>query len=314
MEALQDDGAHVKLEAAKKSKKRYPHGYYCVCGCRALHEGEIQYIKSQKKIYSIFPRLSAKQLKSQAMGGGKASQMAVQQRNTMQETRYQPANLVPDQPRMASREEVPLWSMLQVNYRREEVTGRRVSPKVGRLRHQTEEAEDGRCRRRSPAPRRQWLCRQLLRTALCEGGRHRRPASAGSAVVIVSSVFGAGSPVSLGGPPLGTELFSPVIHRQRAPGRSTRSGNTWPWPTGRGDPSCQVLSAFFSRASRGPQRGQDLNSRPGRDRDRERGGGRRGAGRRVARSRASTASSRRAARRTSAGPRGARRRRIKPLC
>ena len=46
-----------------------------------LHEGEIQYIKSQKKIYSIFPRLSAKQLKSQAMGGGKASQMAVQQRN-----------------------------------------------------------------------------------------------------------------------------------------------------------------------------------------------------------------------------------------
>ena len=57
------------------------------------------------------------------MGGGKASQMAVQQRNTMQETRYQPANLVPDQPSMASREEVPKWSMLQVNYKREEVTG-----------------------------------------------------------------------------------------------------------------------------------------------------------------------------------------------
>ena len=120
-------------------QKRYPHGYYCVCGCRALHEGEIQYIKSQKKIYSIFPRLSAKQLKSQAMGGGKASQMAVQQRNNMQETKYQPANLVPDQPRMASREEVPKWSMLQVNYKREEVTGDASPPKVGRLRHQTEE-------------------------------------------------------------------------------------------------------------------------------------------------------------------------------
>merc|ERR1712164_165050 len=102
----------------------------------ALHEGEIQYIKSQKKIYSIFPRLSAKQLKSQAMGGGKASQMAVQQRNTIQETRYQPANLVPDQPRMASREEVLKWSMLQVNYKREEVTGDASPPRVGRLRHQ----------------------------------------------------------------------------------------------------------------------------------------------------------------------------------
>ena len=56
-----------------------------------------------------------------------------------QETRYQPANLVPDQPRMASREEVPKWSMLQVNYKREEVTGDASPPKVGRLRHQTEE-------------------------------------------------------------------------------------------------------------------------------------------------------------------------------
>ena len=75
----------------------------------------------------------------QAMGGGKASQMAVQQRNNMQETKYQPANLVPDQPRMASREDVPKWSMLQVNYKREEVTGAASPPKVGRLRHQTEE-------------------------------------------------------------------------------------------------------------------------------------------------------------------------------
>ena len=41
--------------------------------------------------------------------------------------------------RLASREEVPKWSMLQVNYKREEVTGAASPPKVGRLRHQTEE-------------------------------------------------------------------------------------------------------------------------------------------------------------------------------
>lgn len=119
--ALQEDGKHVKLDAAKKSKKRYPHGYYCVCGCRALMEGEIQYIKSQKKIYSIFPQLSSKQLKAQAMGGGKAAQTAVQQRGAFQETKYTPANLVSEQPRMGGREAVPAWSMQQTDYRREAV-------------------------------------------------------------------------------------------------------------------------------------------------------------------------------------------------
>ena len=53
-----------------------------------LHEGRSN-TKSQKKIYSIFPRLSAKQLKSQAMGGGSFPD-DVQQEN-IHKTKYQPA-------------------------------------------------------------------------------------------------------------------------------------------------------------------------------------------------------------------------------
>ena len=55
------------------------------------------------------------------MGGGKAAQTAVQQRGAFQETKYTPANLVSEQPRMGGREAVPAWSMQQTNYRREAV-------------------------------------------------------------------------------------------------------------------------------------------------------------------------------------------------
>ena len=50
---------------------------------------------------SIFPKLTAKQLKAQSQGGGASAAAALQHRDTIDESVYTAANLIAVQPRMA---------------------------------------------------------------------------------------------------------------------------------------------------------------------------------------------------------------------
>ena len=71
-----------------------------------------------RRLRSIFPRLSAKQLKAQSAGGGASAAQALASRDAIDDEKYTAANLVPFQPRMAERMEVPKWSMIQTNRKR----------------------------------------------------------------------------------------------------------------------------------------------------------------------------------------------------
>ena len=70
---------------------------------------------------SIFPKLTAKQLKAQSQGGGASAAAALQHRDTIDESVYTAANLIAVQPRMADTVDVPKWSMIQCNHKRETI-------------------------------------------------------------------------------------------------------------------------------------------------------------------------------------------------
>ena len=118
---MKANASTLKLKERRKGKSKYPHGYYCVCGCRALSKETQQYLRSKKNIPSIFPRLSARQLRAQSQGGGASAALALDHRDAVDEQKYTPANLIPVQDRMGDKKEVPKWSLLQTAFKRERV-------------------------------------------------------------------------------------------------------------------------------------------------------------------------------------------------
>ena len=121
MEALRANASQVKLNERRKGKKKFPHGHYCVCGCRAITKETQQYLKKSKKMRSIFPKLSARQLRAQSQGGGASAALALDHRDAVDEQKYTAANLVPEQARMTDKAETPKWSLLQTQFKRESV-------------------------------------------------------------------------------------------------------------------------------------------------------------------------------------------------
>ncbi|KAH8064387.1 Ca2-binding protein [Aureococcus anophagefferens] len=105
VEALRQDAGLLKLGTRRQGKKR-PHGHYCACGCRAINSETQKFLKRKRKMRSIFPKLTAKQLKAQSQGGG-ASAAALQHRDTIDESVYTAANLIAVQPRAADTVDVP---------------------------------------------------------------------------------------------------------------------------------------------------------------------------------------------------------------
>ena len=120
VEALRQDAGLLKLGTRRQGKKR-PHGHYCVCGCRAINSETQKFLKRKRKMRSIFPKLTAKQLKAQSQGGGASAAAALQHRDTIDESVYTAANLIAVQPRMADTVDVPKWSMVQCNHKRETI-------------------------------------------------------------------------------------------------------------------------------------------------------------------------------------------------
>lgn len=120
VEALRQDAGLLKLGTRRQGKKR-PHGHYCVCGCRAINSETQKFLKRKRKMRSIFPKLTAKQLKAQSQGGGASAAAALQHRDTIDESVYTAANLIAVQPRMADTVDVPKWSMIQCNHKRETI-------------------------------------------------------------------------------------------------------------------------------------------------------------------------------------------------
>ena len=96
VEALQEDGAHVKLEAAK-SPKRYPcTAIMCVLTAGLTRRGNTVYKIAKEDLFHL-PSVEREATEVAGHGRRQGREMAAQQRNMMQEARYQPANLVPDQ-------------------------------------------------------------------------------------------------------------------------------------------------------------------------------------------------------------------------
>ncbi|KAH8051848.1 Ca2-binding protein [Aureococcus anophagefferens] len=85
VEALRQDAGLLKLGTRRQGKKR-PHGHYCVCGCRAINSETQKFLKRKRKMRSIFPKLTAKQLKAQSQGGGASAAAALQHRDTIDES------------------------------------------------------------------------------------------------------------------------------------------------------------------------------------------------------------------------------------
>ena len=110
-----------------------------------------------------------------------------------------------------------LWSMLQVNYKREEVTGD-ASPPLGRLRHQAEE--------RNPVLHVWPLSAHNDLGPRVDGEGRVDPTSHRELVVCESRLRGRDFPVSLGGS-VGP-LVQPKVHRERQGEAVARAEDGWP--------------------------------------------------------------------------------------
>jgi len=118
-EGMQDTDVHAHLDkmkvdadehllAARRSAKR-PHGYYCVCGCRAIHADVVRERRARR---SIFPKLSPQQLRRQAGGGGATAAVALATSDALSAAAYTASTLVAKQQR-ARPAEPDEWSMQQ---------------------------------------------------------------------------------------------------------------------------------------------------------------------------------------------------------